>query len=405
MTSDLPFNSAYRRALHDFLGARGEPLALAREAARAAQPGSPELVDARVLEASLLLCSRDKRDFEAAGWIYAQLAALDKNPLQEKHSTAIRIAVDGDYAAACRAYDAILLEHPADELALGVGHVLDYLLGNPAGLRARATRALAAWRPDAPTYPAALSLYAFALQECGAYSEAEEVARRALEREPYDLRAHHAVAHVMEMQGRFEDGVRWMGGRSAYWTGAGAASVHLWWHLALYHVELGQPENALAVLDHRMQGEGLSELIDASALLWRLHLYGVDCRSRFAPLAASWAPHAEDAHCAFNDLHAMMAFVGAGRWDSAERLLAAQVRRVEGSAGVTNEDMTRLVGLPACRALAAFGRGDFAGADLLLRGLPPVAHRIGGSHAQRDILQLTRAAALGRRRAGMRVAA
>jgi tetratricopeptide (TPR) repeat protein len=405
LISDLPSNSAYRRALHDFLNARGEPLALAREAARVAQPGSPELVDARVLEASLLLCSRDKRDFEAAGWVYAQLTALDKDSRQERHATAIRIAVDGDYAAACRVYDAILLEHPADELALGVGHVFDYLLGNPAGLRARATRALAAWRPDSPTYPAALSLYAFALQECGDYSEAEEVARRAIEREPYDLRAHHAVAHVMEMQGRFEDGVRWMGGRSPYWTGAGAASVHLWWHLALYHIELGQPDNALAVLDHRMRGDGSSELIDASALLWRLHLHGVDCASRFAPLAASWAPHAADAHCAFNDLHAMMAFAGAGRWDCAERLLAAQLRRIERSAGVTNEDMTRLVGLPACRALAAFGRGDYAGAESLLRGLPPVAHRIGGSHAQRDILQLTRAAAFGRRRAGMRVAA
>jgi len=402
---DLPTNSAYRRALQDFLTARGEPLALAREAARAAQPGSPELVDARLLEASLLLCSRDKRDSEAAGWVHAELASLEKNSLQEQHAAAIRSALDGDYARACRVYDAILLDHPTDELALGAGHVFDYYLGNPGGLRTRATRALAAWPPDSPTYHGALSLYAFALQECGAYHEAEEVARRALELEPFDLRAHHAVAHVMEMQGRFEEGVRWMGTRSAYWTGEGAASVHLWWHLALYHLELSQPENALAVLDYRMRGEGLSELIDASALLWRLHLHGIDCGSRFTTLAAGWAPYAEDAHCAFNDLHAMMAYVGAGRWDCAERLLAAQARRIERSAGVSNDDMTRLVGLPACRALAAFGRGDFATAEALLRSLPPVAHRIGGSHAQRDVLQLTRAAGFSRRQAGMRVAA
>jgi len=58
-----------------------------------------------------------------------------------------------------------------------------------------------------------------------------------------------------------------------------------------------------------------------------------------------------------------------------------------------NHDMTRLVGLPASRALAAFGRGDFSGAARLLRALPPVAHRIGGSHEQRDVLHLTRAAA------------
>jgi hypothetical protein len=71
-------------------------------------------------------------------------------------------------------------------------------------------------------------------------------------------------------------------------------------------------------------------------------------------------------------------------------LLRAQERRIARASGA-NYDMTRLVGLPACRALAAYARGDPDTAETLLRSLPPVAHRIGGSHAQRDILFLTRA--------------
>jgi hypothetical protein len=59
--------------------------------------------------------------------------------------------------------------------------------------------------------------------------------------------------------------------------------------------------------------------------------------------------------------------------------------------------MTRLVGYPGSRALYAFARGEYRTAEALLRSLPPVAHRIGGSHAQRDILTLTRAAAATRR--------
>jgi hypothetical protein len=55
--------------------------------------------------------------------------------------------------------------------------------------------------------------------------------------------------------------------------------------------------------------------------------------------------------------------------------------------------MTRLVGLPAGKALAAFARQDYANAETLLRALPLVAHRIGGSQAQRDVLELTAAAA------------
>ncbi|HKU47291.1 MAG TPA: tetratricopeptide repeat protein, partial [Burkholderiales bacterium] len=106
--------------------------------------------------------------------------------------------------------------------------------------------------------------------------------------------------------------------------------------------------------------------------------------------------HAEDAHCAFNDVHAMMAFAAAGQWLATRRLLAAQECILERPRGA-NYEMTRSVGYPACRAIAAFGRGDYRNAELLLRALPPVAHRIGGSHAQRDVLTLTRAAAASRR--------
>jgi tetratricopeptide (TPR) repeat protein len=388
-------------ALADYLAHRGDPLATARAAVLAA----PHSAAAQLVEASLLACSRDLRHFEAAGWAYARLAALELTPHEEAHLAAIAAALDGELAAAARAYDAILADAPHDLLALAVAQTFDYYLGNPAAQLERTRRALGSWGRTMPGYHAVLAMHAYALQECGAYEEAEAAAYRALALQPWDIRAHHAAAHVMEMQGRFEEGIRWMGARSALWTGAGAASTHLWWHIALYHLELGRPDPALAIYDHRMQGDSLSELIDASALLWRLHLMGVPLDRRFQLVAARWSPYAEDAYCAFNDLHAMMAFVGGARPDCASRLLAAQERRLERRAG-SNHDMTRLVGVPASRALAAFGRGDFATAARLLKALPPVAHRIGGSHAQRDVLHLTRAAASARStRQGLRHAA
>ncbi|HEY1291017.1 MAG TPA: tetratricopeptide repeat protein [Burkholderiales bacterium] len=378
-------------ALADFLAHRGDPLAAARAAVRA----DPESGAAQLVEATLLVCSRDARDFEPAARAYARLTQLGLTVQQQTHVRAIRAALEGDLAGACRVYDEILAHTPHDLLALAAAQTFDYYLGNPASQLARTTRALESWQRTAPGYHVVLAMHAYALQECGAYEEAEAAAYRALALQPWDVRAHHAVAHVMEMQGRFEEGIRWLGARSALWTGAGAASTHLWWHIALYHLELGRPEQALAIYDHRMQGDSLSELIDASALLWRLQLAGAPLGKRFHALAAQWSPYAEDAYCAFNDLHAMMAFVGGQRPDDASRLLAALERRVARRSGA-NHDMTRLVGLPASRALAAFGRGDYSGAARLLRALPPVAHRIGGSHAQRDVLHLTRAAAAAR---------
>lgn len=384
--------TALEQAIARFLCHRAGAIELAREAGRE----SPGSAAAPLLEASLLLCSRDRRDFQAAAGPLARSRSLSKSSQESSWEAALTVAAEGDYARAIAIFDAWLLQSPRDVVALAVAHVFDYFLGNAASLRSRSARALAAWTPGLPGYHAVLSMHAFALQECGEYEAAEVTARRAARIEPRDLRAWHAVTHVLEMQGRAEEGLRWLAAAQACGD-SGGASTHLWWHRALLHLQLGDTARALAIYDRHITGPGLSAFIDASALLWRLRLAGVDVGERLAALALRWAPYAEDAHCAFNDTHAMMAFAGAGRWDLAARLLAAQERLVASRRGA-NYDMTRLVGLPACRAIAAFGGGDMDAAEALLRSLPPVAHRIGGSHAQRDVFQLTRAAAIGRRR-------
>jgi len=356
----------------------------------------PSFVAARQLEAWLLLGSRDVRDFRAAGAAFGRLSRMPMSARERLHAGAMAWAVDGDYNRAARLLDAIVLENPRDLVALAVAHVFDYYLGRNEALRERTARALPHWSAVDAEYHLVLSLHAFALEENGDYDAAENTARRALALEPRDIRAHHVVAHVLEMQGRAEEGIRWAGSRSEWWSGGGALTTHLWWHVALHQLELGCDRVALEVYDRRLQGDGLAALIDAASLLWRLRLAGRELGGRFAALAARWEPYAEDAFCAFSDLHAMMAFAGAGRWDLAGRLIAAQ-ERVAASPHGANHDMTRLVGLPAGRALAAFAREDYAEADGLLRALPPVAHRIGGSHAQRDVLNLTRAVAAQRR--------
>jgi hypothetical protein len=108
---------------------------------------------------------------------------------------------------------------------------------------------------------------------------------------------------------------------------------------------------------------------------------------RWAGLSAAWSEHIDDAYCSFNDIHAMLAFVGARDWPHAQRLVD---RLMYSAAQPTRHGQTtRLLGLDACRALMAYGRGDHLGVVRLLSQLPASAHRLGGSHAQRDVLQLT----------------
>ena len=168
-------------------------------------------------------------------------------------------------------------------------------------------------------------------------------------------------------------------------------AFHNWWHLALFHLDVGDFAQVLELYDRRIRASASQvplEMIDASALLWRLELRGVNVGDRWRELAECWEPFVDHAYYAFNDAHAVMAFVGAGRFDLAQRTIAAMERKATGSD--TNAMMTRDVGLPLARALVCVRAGAlWRSRDRLLQPIRTIANRFGGSHAQRDLIHLT----------------
>jgi tetratricopeptide (TPR) repeat protein len=316
--------------------------------------------------------------------------AAGANDRERRHLAAARAWLDGDYAAAAQRYALLAAEHPRDLLALQVAHLADFYLGRQPGLRDHVAQVLHAWDPSVPGYAHVLGMFAFGLEETGDFPRAEEVGRRAVELDPRDAWASHAVAHVMEMQGRLHEGIGWLEETGRGWEADNAFVFHNWWHLALFHLDRGDPGRALVVYDERIRprrSDVVLEMVDASALLWRLHLRGHDVGRRFEALAEDWARHAGDAYYAFNDVHALLALLGGGRLDDAQRLVGT-VARHAGDTG-TNGMMIREVGLPLCRALLAFTCGDHAACAEGILALRDHAMRFGGSNAQRDLLSLT----------------
>ena len=351
---------------------------------------APGFVMAHVLQAWLLLCSRDPARVRAAAPVFARAAALPAKERERMHLAAIHAALGDDFDRAKALLGELLRLYPRDAVALQVAHSFDYVTGDVERMGDRVVSVLPAWSDQLPGYHAVLAMHAFSLEECGEYERAEEAARAALALEPSDARAHHVMAHVFEMTGRPADGMRWMGRHAGRWSVDTVVATHCWWHLGLFHLAQGRLDGALAIYDKRIRaghGSAVADLIDAAALLWRVQLRGGDTGARWSALAAAWEPHIEDGYCSFNDLHAMLAFVGARDWESARRL----ERTLAGSKSrpTRHGATTRLLGLPACRALMAFGRGDDSLALTLLASLPALAHRLGGSHAQRDVLHLT----------------
>jgi len=350
----------------------------------------PDFVMAQVFKAYLNLAGTEAAQIPGARAAFAAAQALPANERERMHLAAVEALIAGEMERAVERLEDVLLAHPRDIVAMQMAHLLDFYRGDARNLRDRVARRLHAWSAADPGYHAMLGMHAFGLEETGQYAAAEERGREAVALEPRDTWAHHAVAHVMEMQGRTADGIAWMTGREADWMTDSFFACHNAWHLALFHLDSEQADRALALYDGPIRGARspvVLDMIDASAMLWRMHLRGIDVAPRWDELIAAWTPLAEDGNYAFNDCHAMMAFVGGAAWPLAETVLATMTRRAE--QGGNNGMMTRRVGLPVARAIAAFGRGDYATAAALLQPIRSIAPRFGGSHAQRDLIDLT----------------
>ena len=376
----------YAQALGKLQCFIGDPLGLA-DAAIAVDPG---FVMAHVFKGYLYGLSTEADAMPVARACHASAAALAATERENGHVAALGRLADGHWHEAGRLLEDVAIAEPRDALALLAGHQIDFFTGNSRMLRDRIARALPAWDAAMPGYHSVLGMQAFGLEEMGDYARAEALGRRAIELQPRDGWARHAVAHVMEMQCRHRDGISWMRDDTRSWTEESFLQVHNWWHLALFYYDLGEIHQVLALFDQQIYGKGSTlslNLLDASAILWRLHLGGHDLGDRWSALAQSWEPKAKAGNYAFNDAHAMMAFVGAGRDGSARELVEAQAEAMRGDGD--NAGFTREVGRPVTLAIKAFGEGDYRTTVRLLRPIRAIAHRFGGSHAQRDVIDLT----------------
>jgi hypothetical protein len=327
---------------------------------------------------------------------HAELHAARAPARERAHLAAASTCAAGDWHGACAQWEAILLAHPRDLCALQWAHLFDFYRGDARQLRQRVARVLPEWDRADPLYPYLLGMHAFGLEECNLYAQAEAVGRKAVAGPAPVPWATHAVAHVMEMQGRHEDGRRWLHEHEAVWGGDNGFAGHHWWHLALFHLEAMDLAGALALHDaHQGSAHAVLTLqrLDGAALLWRLQLLGADVAARWGDLAQGWDLGTRDTgHSAFNDVHALLALLGRGDRAAAEAMVAAAQRRAERGTD-SNAAMAREVGLPLMRGLLAFDRHEFGAA---VRAIAPVrehAHRFGGSHAQRDLIDQTLLAA------------
>jgi tetratricopeptide (TPR) repeat protein len=347
---------------------------------------------AHLMRGWLQAASTDPASVDAAR---ADLALASLSPLNERESAHLQALAQfcaGQWAQASTGLCALSERWPRDALALQVGHLIDFLRGDGARLHARIADALPHWGPGDASHGPLLGMLAFGREEAGDYAGALAAGEAALAAQPRDAWAHHAVAHVHEMRGDARRGVDWMREREAHWAEDSFLAVHNWWHLALFHLDLGDIDAAHALLDGPVRGTRsllAVNLVDGSALAWRLQLMGVDVGTAWQSLAADWATVGRPGCYSFNDFHAMLAWVGAGDGALAQRWLQAQTVAAAAQVG-DHAELARLVGRPLLQAQLHLAEGQPAAALTELQAVWPQVQRFGGSHAQRDLVELMR---------------
>ncbi len=385
---------AFDRAVADYYALGGDPVGGLKEAL----VRDPDFALGGVAVAGLFMIGGFRGDHPEvlSGIAAAEAAAPRASAREGLHLKAVKAWAEGRASEATSCREAILTDWPTDALALRFGQDAYFFLGRPLAMRDSVARVLPAWDRKNPLTSFVLGAYAFGLEETNQLDRAEDAAREALAKNPHDAWATHALAHVMETASRQEEGVAFLKRTQTDWSSAHFMAGRNGWHLALFLIEQGRTDEVLAdygrLVAPKLGDDMTLDRIDADSLLWRLELAGVDVGDRWAPIARAWMAHVDDHVLAFNDLHCALA--------AARSKIAADVGRLRRSltdyerrARGHNRNVTAEVGRRLIDEVLAFADGQY---EKVVDAILPVRYdaiRIGGSHAQRDILNQTLIAA------------
>lgn len=302
---------------------------------------------------------------------------------------ALAVWLDGRPSVAVQLIEKVLANWPGDGLAMKISQAVRFVLGDGQGMRRSIERILPAYGEDHPAVGYLLGCHAFTLEEAGDYQLAERQGRRGLELAPDDAWGLHAVAHVYDMTAQAANGIQFLNAHQAGWSHCNNFRYHVWWHLALMYLEVGDTDRVLALYDEevrRDKTDDYRDIANATSLLMRLELEGINVGDRWEELATLCATRIDDGCLAFADLHYLLALCGGGKRDDALRL----IQRIHTDALRNRDEMDVVMRDPAlsvAKGLKAFSEGAPALAFANFSAARSSMQLIGGSHAQRDVFE------------------
>ena len=319
---------------------------------------------------------------------------VDKaTPRERGYVTALEHCLAGQPELAVRCYEQILQEHPTDLLALSLAQGELFWLGQMPYAEKLSARVSPHWSAELQGYPDYLAIRSFDLEEVGEFAQAESFGRESVAIRADNIWGTHAVAHILLMQNRVNEGLCWLDDLSEHWVDANQLKFHLWWHQCLFHLEDDNHSAVLAIYDQWLRNpeqplmqalpDFYLDLQNGASMLWRLETAGVDVGDRWQEMAEAVMPGYRDMTSPFTSAHIAIILQAAERFGEFDVLLdCMQVFIANNDNALSRGYACALAAAKACRS---HRQGNHA--EVLETLLPNQAtlSQMGGSHAQQEV--------------------
>lgn len=313
---------------------------------------------------------------------------------EQHYIKALEFAAVGQLNESVSCFETILEKNPTDGFALSLCQAELFWLGDMKRSLIASTSVADHWNEGVSGFSEFLAIQAFDLEEAGRFAEAEGAGRKAVDLNPANIWAAHAVTHVMYMQGRHTEGIDWIGGLENNWAGVGQMQFHVWWHKCLCHLERGEHDAVLDAYDNWVRNRE-HELVQAlpdlyidlqngASLLWRLEFAGVNVGDRWLEMASLVARRLNDLSNPFTSAHFAVILAAVGDFDSCDQLIEAMKDFANTSSKTLALNYAK-AGLPAAQAAVAHRKKDYTLVVDLLKPARTDLWMMGGSHAQQDL--------------------
>lgn len=321
----------------------------------------------------------------------ARSAVEGATPRERQHVHTIGAAIESPPDDALALVNEHIDEFPTDAFVLAQANGVYSLIGF-SGRKGRNDEQIALLRRTEKAYGDDwwfLSALAFAENESQLHTDARAHAERSHELRKENAHNAHTLAHIDYETGHPDDGATFLAKWRPGYGRDGIMFTHLSWHHALFELTQGNVEAAVSIYENDVHpgtsnGSPLSIIADSASFLWRMMLAGGNGNLPWQGVSDFATKAFGTPGIMFADVHCALAHAGAGDRKALETLIAGMEERVANGRTAGGEIVPTIA-----RAARAFADAEYAEVVRLLEPRMDDVVRIGGSHAQREVIEDT----------------